>query len=96
MYLIARISTNNGGEFDDFVFWNYSGAPPGDGLQDGHSVTLTSVPRRLSRFPGPWLEAECYSRRVQESLPATTVLLIKLMAFTLRVEDLMSPRLGLE
>jgi hypothetical protein len=37
LYLIARTSTSNGGEFDDFVFWNYSGAPPGVGPEDGDS-----------------------------------------------------------
>jgi len=31
--LLAR--TGSGGEFDDFVYWNYSGAPPGAGESEG-------------------------------------------------------------
>jgi hypothetical protein len=51
LYLIARTSTDNGGEFDDFVFWNYSGAPPGVGPEDGDSDTDQEPPRfRSSSF----------------------------------------------
>jgi hypothetical protein len=33
--MLAR--TGNGGTFDDFLYWNYSGAPPGAGEREGHA-----------------------------------------------------------
>jgi hypothetical protein len=51
LYLIARTSTDNGVEFDDFVFWNYSGAPPGVGPEDADSDPDQEPPRfRSSAF----------------------------------------------
>jgi hypothetical protein len=72
LYLLTRTSTDNGGEFDDFVC---SGTIPAllqvlARKMETATPTkshLASVRRRMSRFPAPWVEAKWYSRRVQES-----------------------------